>query len=281
MTIRLGGAANVAHNIVALGGRVVAGRPGRRATRRRRRCATRSSAAGIGADGLVADAARPTTAKCASSPTATSRSRASTTRRTTTRPATSRRARRARVERWPPERWRDCRLRLPEGRRHAAGWCATLADLRASAAVSRCWSIRRSRTSVATPARRWSRRTITRPKSRRTCASAPTRTRRAAARRFATRARCAACSITRGEHGMWLLDDRTEGALPAAAREVADVTGAGDTVIATLALALAAGATCRSRRARQPRRRHRRRQVRPGDALGQRTGRRCSLKGAS
>ena len=34
-----------------------------------------------------------------------------------------------------------------------------------------------------------------------------------------------------------------EGALPATAREVADVTGAGDTVIATLALALAAGAT--------------------------------------
>jgi D-beta-D-heptose 7-phosphate kinase/D-beta-D-heptose 1-phosphate adenosyltransferase len=31
--------------------------------------------------------------------------------------------------------------------------------------------------------------------------------------------------------------------LPAAAREVADVTGAGDTVIAALALGLAAGAT--------------------------------------
>jgi D-beta-D-heptose 7-phosphate kinase/D-beta-D-heptose 1-phosphate adenosyltransferase len=34
-----------------------------------------------------------------------------------------------------------------------------------------------------------------------------------------------------------------EGRLPAAAREVSDVTGAGDTVIATLALSLAAGAT--------------------------------------
>jgi D-beta-D-heptose 7-phosphate kinase/D-beta-D-heptose 1-phosphate adenosyltransferase len=34
-----------------------------------------------------------------------------------------------------------------------------------------------------------------------------------------------------------------EGHLPAAAREVADVTGAGDTVIATLAVALASGAT--------------------------------------
>ena len=52
--------------------------------------------------------------------------------------------------------------------------------------------------------------------------------------------------ITWGEHGMWL-HDRAEGRaieehLPAAAREVADVTGAGDTVIATLALAYAAGA---------------------------------------
>jgi len=33
-----------------------------------------------------------------------------------------------------------------------------------------------------------------------------------------------------------------DGSLPAVAREVSDVTGAGDTVIATLALALAAGA---------------------------------------
>jgi D-beta-D-heptose 7-phosphate kinase/D-beta-D-heptose 1-phosphate adenosyltransferase len=42
---------------------------------------------------------------------------------------------------------------------------------------------------------------------------------------------------------MWLLDDTVEGRLAAAAREVADVTGAGDTVIAMLALALAAGGT--------------------------------------
>jgi D-beta-D-heptose 7-phosphate kinase/D-beta-D-heptose 1-phosphate adenosyltransferase len=49
--------------------------------------------------------------------------------------------------------------------------------------------------------------------------------------------------ITRGEHGLWLLDEEFEGPLAATAREVADVTGAGDTVIATLAIALAAGAT--------------------------------------
>ena len=49
--------------------------------------------------------------------------------------------------------------------------------------------------------------------------------------------------ITRGEYGMWLDHAGADGYLPAAAREVADVTGAGDTVIATLALAIASGAT--------------------------------------
>ncbi|HJU41358.1 MAG TPA: D-glycero-beta-D-manno-heptose-7-phosphate kinase [Vicinamibacterales bacterium] len=48
--------------------------------------------------------------------------------------------------------------------------------------------------------------------------------------------------ITRGEHGMWLDHAGAAGYLPASAREVADVTGAGDTVIATLALAIASGA---------------------------------------
>jgi rfaE bifunctional protein kinase chain/domain len=53
--------------------------------------------------------------------------------------------------------------------------------------------------------------------------------------------------ITWGEHGMWLLDasgpSTVELAIAATAREVADVTGAGDTVVATLALALACGAS--------------------------------------
>jgi len=60
---------------------------------------------------------------------------------------------------------------------------------------------------------------------------------------FRRRARCEAVLITRGEHGMWLSSGDAEGAIPALAREVSDVTGAGDTVVATLALALAAGAT--------------------------------------
>ena len=49
--------------------------------------------------------------------------------------------------------------------------------------------------------------------------------------------------MTRGDQGMWLLTDQVEGHLPSSAREVSDVTGAGDTVVAGLALAIAAGAT--------------------------------------
>jgi D-beta-D-heptose 7-phosphate kinase/D-beta-D-heptose 1-phosphate adenosyltransferase len=64
-----------------------------------------------------------------------------------------------------------------------------------------------------------------------------------AAQLFRERARCDGVLITRGEHGMWLACEGLEGHLPATAREVADVTGAGDTVVATLALAIAAGAT--------------------------------------
>ncbi|HSC28448.1 MAG TPA: D-glycero-beta-D-manno-heptose-7-phosphate kinase [Vicinamibacterales bacterium] len=64
---------------------------------------------------------------------------------------------------------------------------------------------------------------------------------RHAARRFRERVACESVLITRGEHGMWLLAPEGEVELPAEAREVADVTGAGDTVIGVLALGLAAG----------------------------------------
>jgi len=63
----------------------------------------------------------------------------------------------------------------------------------------------------------------------------------AAASDFRVRSGCESVLITRGEHGMWLSSSDVEGAVPATAREVADVTGAGDTVVATLALTLAAG----------------------------------------
>jgi D-beta-D-heptose 7-phosphate kinase/D-beta-D-heptose 1-phosphate adenosyltransferase len=66
---------------------------------------------------------------------------------------------------------------------------------------------------------------------------------REAARRFRERARCQGVLMTRGDQGMWLLTEEVEGQLPTSAREVSDVTGAGDTVIATMTLAIAAGAT--------------------------------------
>ena len=64
----------------------------------------------------------------------------------------------------------------------------------------------------------------------------------AAGRRILKLLGCRAVLVTRGEHGMSLFE-RGQPArhVPAAAREVFDVTGAGDSVIATLALALAAG----------------------------------------
>jgi D-beta-D-heptose 7-phosphate kinase/D-beta-D-heptose 1-phosphate adenosyltransferase len=65
---------------------------------------------------------------------------------------------------------------------------------------------------------------------------------RAAAERFRARAHCDSVLITRGEHGMWLLGPGVECDLPAEAREVSDVTGAGDTVIAAVAVGLAGGA---------------------------------------
>ena len=64
----------------------------------------------------------------------------------------------------------------------------------------------------------------------------------AAARRFREVTGCENVLITRGEHGMWLHTHAGDTSLPAEAREVSDVTGAGDTVIATITLALAAGA---------------------------------------
>jgi rfaE bifunctional protein kinase chain/domain len=82
---------------------------------------------------------------------------------------------------------------------------------------------------------------------------------REAARAFRELAECESVLITRGEQGLWLAEGakttgqlrphegplQLETNLSARAREVADVTGAGDTVIGTLAAALAAGASLR------------------------------------
>jgi D-beta-D-heptose 7-phosphate kinase/D-beta-D-heptose 1-phosphate adenosyltransferase len=66
----------------------------------------------------------------------------------------------------------------------------------------------------------------------------------AAGRRILSLLSCRAALVTRGEHGLSLFErGRKPVHVPAAAREVFDVTGAGDSVIATMALAVAAGAT--------------------------------------
>ena len=65
-----------------------------------------------------------------------------------------------------------------------------------------------------------------------------------AGRRIVKTLGCEAALITRGEQGMSLFPREARTVhIPTTAREVYDVTGAGDTVIATLGLALAAGAS--------------------------------------
>jgi D-beta-D-heptose 7-phosphate kinase/D-beta-D-heptose 1-phosphate adenosyltransferase len=66
---------------------------------------------------------------------------------------------------------------------------------------------------------------------------------RKAAKSIRERLNCPNVLITRGEQGMSLLDEHNSLThIPTFAHEVYDVTGAGDTVIATLALSMAAGA---------------------------------------
>lgn len=65
----------------------------------------------------------------------------------------------------------------------------------------------------------------------------------AVARRFREMTGCESVLVTRGEQGMWLHTLSGDTALHAEAREVSDVTGAGDTAIATMTLAMAAGAS--------------------------------------
>ena len=65
-----------------------------------------------------------------------------------------------------------------------------------------------------------------------------------AARSILTKLRCQAVLVTRGEQGMSLFEKgKPPVHIGATAREVFDVTGAGDTVIATIALALSGGAS--------------------------------------
>ena len=61
------------------------------------------------------------------------------------------------------------------------------------------------------------------------------------AQRVRRQLKVGALLVTRGEEGMTLFDRNGRFHVPAQAREVSDVSGAGDTVIATLAVMLAAG----------------------------------------
>jgi len=63
------------------------------------------------------------------------------------------------------------------------------------------------------------------------------------AQRLRQRLRLEALLVTRSEEGMTLFDANGVLNVPAQAREVYDVSGAGDTVIATLGVKLAAGAS--------------------------------------
>ena len=237
---RLGGAANVASNIVAMGGRVqTIGVVG--ADDDGKRLASQMGATGIGTGGIVIDPARCTTRKL--------------------RVVTTRKQQVARID-----YENDGEVSGPI----EAAICRKVEELAAPAdaiLVSDYLKGAISRTvaqTASTVARRrgipllvdpkvphidyYAGATVVTPNHHEAESVTHMRIRstddaREAARRFKERVGCECVLITRGEHGMWLLAREGETNLPAEAREVADVTGAGDTVISALARGLAAGAT--------------------------------------
>jgi len=233
---RLGGAANVAHNIAALGGRAslvgIVGQDAAAGTLR-----AQLAAAGIDAAGLVADAARPTTEKV--------------------RVVTERNQQVARID---YERDTDAGGEIEQAlvaqvARLAGGARALLVSDYLKGAITRpvIEALLRAGTPLIVDPKIphlacYAGATLVTPNHHEAEVATHFRIRtdadaRQAARDFRTRAQCGGVLITRGEHGMWLSAETVEGSIPARAREVSDVTGAGDTVVATLALALAAGAT--------------------------------------
>ncbi len=237
--VRLGGAANVAHNVCALGGRAtLVGLVGADAAGRRLRDAL--GEAGIDASGLVDAGSRPTTEKV--------------------RIVTDRNQQVARVD-YEDDRDADGPLggalaaRL-EGA--AASADAVLVSDYLKGVVSRplIEALAAHKPALAPlivdpkipHLACYAGATLVTPNHHEAELATQRRIRsdeeaRAAARDFRARAGCEAVLVTRGEHGMWLSHPTAEGAIPAVAREVSDVTGAGDTVVATLALALGAGAS--------------------------------------
>jgi rfaE bifunctional protein kinase chain/domain len=237
--VRLGGAANVAHNLAVLGARVsLVGVVGIDAAAGRLR--DQLASAGIAADGLVEDRSRPTTEKV--------------------RVVTDRNQQVARIDyEHDAEVSGDlARVVVARARRLAADSNVLLVSDYLKGAVTR------HLVEALVALKAAGRALVIDPKiPHLTCyagaslitpnhheAEIATHRRirtdddaREAARDFRARAHCAGVLITRGEAGMWLSDESHEGAIPAAAREVSDVSGAGDTVVATLGLPLAAGAT--------------------------------------
>jgi len=238
--LRLGGAANVAHNIAALGGRVsLVALVGRDAAAGRLR--EQLAAAGIAGDGLVEDADRPTTEKV--------------------RIVTERNQQVARID---YERDEDASGAaehevVDRVARVGHGAAAILVSDYLKGVITRPVVEAMLRVGAVSGAALivdpkiphlacYRGATLVTPNHHEAETATHRRVRTdeeagGAAREFRARAECGAVLITRGEHGMWLSADGAEGAIPAVAREVSDVTGAGDTVAATLALALAAHAT--------------------------------------
>jgi D-beta-D-heptose 7-phosphate kinase/D-beta-D-heptose 1-phosphate adenosyltransferase len=240
--VRLGGAANVAHNIATLGGRAaLVGIVGADAAAAQLRA--QLTAAGVGADGLVEDRARPTTEKV--------------------RVVTERNQQVARID---YERDADAggdveHAIVAQVTRLGHDARALLVSDYLKGTITRAVVEALLRSAAASAERAplivdpkiphlacYAGATLVTPNHHEAEIATHLRVRtdeeaRQAARDFRTRAQCEAVLITRGEHGMWLSDAGVEGSIPAVAREVSDVTGAGDTVVATLSLALAAGAT--------------------------------------
>jgi rfaE bifunctional protein kinase chain/domain len=254
--IRLGGAANVAHNIAALGGKpalvAVAGADAAAA-----RLREQLGAAGVEVDGLVEDASRPTTEKV--------------------RIVTERNQQVARLDyeqdsdaageieqevvRQVERLGRDAGVLLVSDYLKGAVTRPVFEALLAVASTAPVAAARGTRRTDPGGGRIplivdpkiphlpvYAGATLVTPNHHEAEVATHLRVRtddeaRQAAREFRLRAQCDTVLITRGDQGMWLSGPDSEGAIPAVAREVSDVTGAGDTVVATLSLALAAGAT--------------------------------------
>jgi rfaE bifunctional protein kinase chain/domain len=240
--VRLGGAANVAHNVAVLGGRaLLVGVVGRDAAAGRLR--EQLAAAGVGSDGLVEDESRPTTEKV--------------------RIVTDRNQQVARVD---YEEDSDVSgavegaviERVNALAREAKTLLASdyLKGTVTPPVMNALLALKRSGTAgrplIVDPKiphlASYRGATLVTPNHHEAEVAAHRRIHddegaRGAAQELRERLNCEAVLITLGDRGMWLSSTDAEGAIRAAGREVSDVTGAGDTVVATVALALAAGAT--------------------------------------